>query len=82
MIRQKSLDQGWLNLKCSIQDCPKIPEIALQVDRRGGGIVIVKEENEVTPLPPGHIERGLPYTIAHFTPCPSDEGAVREYLAK
>lgn len=80
MITEKPLSQGWLNLKCSVQGCPKTPEIALQVDRKRFLDVERKEEG-VIPPPPGYKERGLPSAIAHFTPCPSDEGVVREYLA-
>lgn len=78
MIRQKSLNT-WLTLECSVKDCPNKPGLALQVYRKAP--LGVSDAREIVPATREYIEKGLLHAVAFFTPCSSDEGAVREYLA-
>lgn len=80
MITPKSLNTGWTTLECSVKDCPKRPEIALQVFRKAPWGY--RTDEEIIPATREYIEKGLLHFIVIFTPCPSDEEAVREYLIK
>ncbi len=59
MITQKSLNIGWGNLTCSVQDCQNRPGIALQVFRRLRIGVRMELEEGVIPATAEYIEKGL-----------------------